>query len=103
MQIRPTELSCAKSSLIQQKSKMSILAEILREMYVDSEILEQLSMEQRDVLFRKMREEQVRRWRVKERELEAEEKRHPPKRAKSKVRTTDCSWVWANIQGGKKK
>ena len=64
---------------------MSILAEILREMYVDPELLDQLSMEQRDVLFRKMREEQVRRWRVNERELEEKEKRQPPKRTKAKV------------------
>lgn len=63
---------------------MSILAEILREMYVDPELLDQLSMEQRDVLFRKIREEQVRRWRVNERELD-EEKRQPPKRTKTKV------------------
>lgn len=65
---------------------MSILAEILREMYVDPELLEQLSMEQRDVLFRKMREEQVRRWQAREAQLEKQEKRRPRNRTKPKVR-----------------
>ena len=60
--------------------KMSILTDILRDMYVDPELLEQLSMEQRDVLFRKMREEQIRRWRLKEDELEKKERARPPRR-----------------------
>ena len=64
---------------------MSILTDILRDMYVDPELLEQLSMEQRDVLFRKMREEQIRRWRVKEDELEKKERARPPRRTAPKV------------------
>ena len=64
---------------------MSILAEILREMYVDPELLDQLSMEQRDVLFRKMREEQVHRWQVNDRKLEEKEKQQHPKRTEPKV------------------
>lgn len=65
---------------------MSILSDIIRDMYVDPELLEQLSMEQRDVLFRKMREEQIRRWRLKEDELEKKERaRGPPKKTASKV------------------
>lgn len=73
---------------------MSILAEILREMYVDPELLDQLSMEQRDVLFRKIREEQVRRWQVNEREFEKKEKRQPPRRTKTKVSMmNDRSWA----------
>ncbi len=61
---------------------MSILTDILRDMYVDPELLEQLSMEQRDVLFRKMREEQIRRWRLKEDELEKKDMTRPPRRTK---------------------
>ena len=64
---------------------MSILTDILRDMYVDPELLEQLSMEQRDVLFRKMREEQIRRWRLKEDELEKKETTRPPRRTTPKV------------------
>ena len=67
---------------------MSILTDILRDMYVDPELLEQLSMEQRDVLFRKMREEQIRRWRLKEDELEKESVR-PPRKTAPKVRARD--------------
>ena len=64
---------------------MSILTDILRDMYVDPELLEQLSMEQRDVLFRKMREEQIRRWRLKEDELEKKEMTRPPSKTAPKV------------------
>lgn len=65
---------------------MSILNDILRDMYVDPELLEQLSMEQRDVLFRKMREEQIRRWRLKEDELEKKERVRPSRKTAPKVR-----------------
>ena len=68
-----------------QTLKMSILTDILRDMYVDPELLEQLSMEQRDVLFRKMREEQIRRWRLKEDELEKKERPRPPKKTAARV------------------
>ncbi len=51
-------------------------------MYVDPELLEQLSDEFKEVLFRKMREEQVRRWNEKEQELEE----RPAKKTARKVR-----------------
>lgn len=49
---------------------MSMIQEIISQMYVDPELLAQLGEEQQQILFRKMREEQVRRWREKEAKLD---------------------------------
>jgi len=78
---------------------MSLLQDILDKMYVEPELLEQLDEEQKQTLFIKMREEQVRRWEMNEARAEEEERRNPkPKKAKKGIKWLTGRdkevWVW---------
>ncbi|XP_029457552.1 SH2 domain-containing protein 4A isoform X2 [Rhinatrema bivittatum] len=79
-----------------------MLKQILAEMYIDPELLAELSEEQKQILFFKMREEQIRRWKEKEAALaktEGLQKTPNPKKAHGKsvnwkLGADDEVWVW---------
>ncbi|KAL4659849.1 hypothetical protein GN956_G1038 [Arapaima gigas] len=69
-----------------------MLQQILQDMYVDPDVLDALNEEQKKILFLKMRQEQVRRWKEREERLENETSlalRPKPK----KVHSKNVSWL----------
>ncbi|XP_061660446.1 SH2 domain-containing protein 4A [Syngnathoides biaculeatus] len=66
-----------------------MLQQILKDMYIDPDVLDALNEDQKKTLFLKMRQEQVRRWMEREEKLEREGERVKPKKANSK----NVSWL----------
>ncbi|RXM34804.1 SH2 domain-containing protein 4B [Acipenser ruthenus] len=72
-----------------------MLQQILKEMYIDPDVLEALNEEQKKILFLKMRQEQVRRWTEREENFKKEREclnSAKPKQASPK----SVSWLLGN-------
>lgn len=71
-----------------------MLQQILKEMYIDPDVLNALNDDQKKTLFLKMRQEQVRRWKEREEKLEKEERGNDSKRPKPrKANSKTVSWM----------
>ncbi|XP_029410476.1 SH2 domain-containing protein 4A isoform X3 [Nannospalax galili] len=79
-----------------------MLRQILSEMYIDPDLLAELSEEQKQILFFKMREEQIRRWKEREAAMERKEslavklrpKKENGKSVNWKLGADKEVWVW---------
>ncbi|XP_067901116.1 SH2 domain-containing protein 4B [Heterodontus francisci] len=79
-----------------------MLQQILQTMYIEPELLAELNEEQKQILFFKMRQEQIRRWKEKEEKLEPEERKPPTKNGKSVnwlLAADNDVWVWVMGEG----
>lgn len=84
-----------------QLDRMTTLQQIILDGYIDPELLEELSDEQKAILFFKMRQEQVRKWKEEEAKLEAKESKKPKRPPKPGRRNVNFlqgkdgrEWVW---------
>ncbi|KFQ55412.1 SH2 domain-containing protein 4A [Nestor notabilis] len=77
-----------------------MLKQILSEMYIDPDLLAELSEEQKQILFLKMRQEQIRRWEEREAAMDKASAKKPlPRKANRKSVTWKLGadndvWVW---------
>ncbi|KAK3782134.1 hypothetical protein RRG08_032892 [Elysia crispata] len=78
-----------------------MLQQILDQMYIEPELLEELSEDQKQILFYKMRQEQVRKWKLHDAKMDEEEKKNNKTPAKTGKKRVDflkgrdgCEWVW---------